>query len=105
MEMATRHERRRFAADIGLSLETATLVVALADKAARCNERECNGDPHPKNPDRADKNRNAELWGADLEAVAAELAALVAPAGLTVEFTGLRPCLRDAAGRFIEIPH
>ena len=28
-------------------------------------EHECNGDPHPVNHDKSDKNTNAELWGKD----------------------------------------
>lgn len=96
---------KRFAADYNMAAGMVEILSRLADTCARTNEKGCNGDPHPSNPDPADKNENARLWGKDLEVFTARLAGMVEPAGLTVEYAGLRPCLRDGAGRYVEIPH
>jgi hypothetical protein len=95
----------RFARENGMPDIEVRALVRLADRACRENTRACNGDPYPKNPDPADKNRNAELWGVRLAATTAKIAAAVAKYGFRVDYTGLRPCLRNAAGRYVEIPH
>lgn len=94
----------RFCDDTDMSPRRAARVSALAAKAARANEGECNGDPHPRSPDRADKTANAAAWGRELAELTHQIEEAVAPFGLTVEYTGLRPCLRDAAGKYLEIP-
>ena len=96
---------KRFADDHGVDIDRVPVIVRLADECCRLNTMYCNGDPHPHNPDPTDKNRNAELWGNATDVAAAELGRYVERFGFRVEFNGLRPCLRDAAGRYIEIPH
>jgi hypothetical protein len=97
--------QERFAADFGVDIDRVGVIARLADECCKMNEHECNGDPHPRNPDKADKNKNAELWGHQLAVATAELQRYVDRFGLMVEYTGLRPCLRDKAGRYVEIPH
>lgn len=94
----------KFAEEYGLPGHAARRLVRFANRAARENERACNGDPHPDNPNPADKNENARLWEADLNATTDAIKEIVVPAGLTVEYTGLRPCLRKD-GRYVEIPY
>jgi hypothetical protein len=95
---------QRFGQDHGMPSATVAELVRLADKACRENTHECNGDRHV-NGHPTDKSRNAKAWGRDLEQTTRKLRALVEPFGLAVEFTGLRPCLRDRAGHYVEIPH
>lgn len=97
--------RARFQADHEMTAAKLSQVITLANWCAKANEGECNGDPHADSPDRQDKNANAKCWARDLERNAKLLADAVEPYSLTVHFTGLRPCLRDTAGRYIEIPH
>ena len=97
--------RERFAKEHGFTDQEVRDLILLAKTAARFNERECNGDPHRGNPDPTDKNENARLWGRDLEEITKSLCMMAEPKGYRVEYTGLRPCLRDAAGRWFDIPH
>lgn len=96
---------KRLNAEYGFTLTEIRAVVRLADRCMKANVGECNGDPHSDGTDRADKNTNANLWGAELTVLTTELERLVRPNGFTVEYTGLRPCLRDANKNYVEIPH
>lgn len=97
--------RERFAAEHGMTDDEVRRLAGLARRATDCNTRECNGDPHPQAKDMHDKNECASLWGRDQDKHTNEIRLLVETHGLSVEYTGLRPCLRDAAGHYIEIPH
>lgn len=97
-------ERERFAADYGIDVDRVGKMARYAAEAKYHNEKACNGDPHPLNRNPEDKNRNSELWAHRVEIDANELLRLAQQYGFdSVEFTGLRPCLKKA-GRFVEIP-
>ena len=97
--------RERFAKEHGIDVDRVNVIVRLADECAKLNEKYCNGDPHPRNPTPTDKAKNSELWGNAVDVAAAELQRYVDRFGLKVQFTGLRPCLQDKAGRWFDIPH
>lgn len=44
---------------------------------------ECNGDPHPDNPNPADKNRNCELWAPEIEKADEKILAAAKDLGFT----------------------
>lgn len=98
-------ERERFAADWGVDIDRVNAFSRLANECKRLNEFATNGDPHPRNRlKRDDKNENANLWTHDLDVLTAELMRNVQTYGFTsVEYTGLRPCLKRG-DRFVEIP-
>ena len=91
--------RERFCAETGFTNKEARELTLKADLAARCNEHECNGDPHPDARDPSDKNECANLWGAELQLLTDQMERIAKPAGFTVEYTGLRPCLK-VGGRY-----
>lgn len=95
---------QRFCRETGFTEAQARELSRNANRAAKINEHECNGDPHPAVADRTDKNECAKLWSLELDLVTIELQKIAEPFGLTVEYTGLRPCLRNGR-EFIEIPH
>lgn len=96
--------RQRLANEHGMSYDNVNHIVMLAKLIANFGERECNGDPHAANPKPGDKNMNAVLWGAHRDLAHEQLIFYVAKFNLTVALNGLRPSLRDANGRYIEIP-
>lgn len=98
--------RERFAQQHGIDVDRVNVIVRMAQECKLLNEKYSNGDPHPRNPTPTDKARNAELWGNAVGVATAELQRYVDRFGLgwTVEYTGLRPCLKDKAGRYVEIP-
>jgi len=98
--------QERFATEYGVDIDRVPVLTRLADECARMGEKECNGDPHPRNPEPTNKSESARLWGHARDVAAAELLRYAERFGFVkVDFAGLRPCLRDKAGRYVEIPH
>jgi hypothetical protein len=97
--------KERFAEDWKMPLAEVGQLVKLARDAGKCNEAFSNGDWHSSNANPADKNRNAQLWGAEVDAHTVRILALVKPYGFTaVEYTGLGPTLKRGE-QFVEIPY
>lgn len=85
----------RFAHEYGIDVDRVAVLVRLGVECAQLGTHECNGDPHPRNPDKSDKNVNARLWGHDRDVAAAELLRYAETYGFTaVEFNGLYPTLK-----------
>lgn len=97
--------QERFATDWGIDIDRVLVIVRMAKECKRLNEKFSNGDPHPRNPDPADKNRNAELWGNAVDVAANELLRYVERFGFTgIEFAGLGPTLKRGE-QFVEVPY
>ncbi len=97
--------QERFAEDWSMPQDKVREMVALAKRAGDANTHSCNGDPHPSYPNASDKNHNSQRWGAIVDDLTRQIAALVAPFGFTeVVYTGLGPTLKRGE-RFVEIPY
>ena len=95
----------RFAKDWGMDIDRVHKMVRIAKDCGRLNEKAVNGDPHPRNSNSEDKNRNMELWQHDCDVSTAELERFVNSYDFQeVAYTGLYPCLKKD-GNFIEIPY
>lgn len=95
----------RFAADWGIDIDRVGVIVRLARECGKLNEKATNGDPHPRNPNPDDKNRNMELWSHDCDVATAELLRYVETYGFTaIAYTGLYPTLKRGA-QFVEVPY
>lgn len=95
--------RERFCEETGFSGAEARQLCIKAELATQYNEHECKGDPHPAARDAKDKNQCAELWCDEVLKVTREMMSIARRQGYTVEYTGLRPCLKRA-GQYVEIP-
>ena len=97
--------QKRFAADHGLPEIAVTRIVRIAKFAFEANEHACNGDPHPWQKNKADKNANADAWGVTLEGHTRDLLEVIRPYGFTdVVYTGLGPTLKKGEV-FVEVPY
>jgi hypothetical protein len=97
--------QKRFAEEYGIPEHQVAALVGLALRAGKCNERACNGDPHPRAKDRTDKNECKDLWEADVATTTVNIADLVRPYGFTeVVYTGLGPTLKRGA-QYVEVPY
>ena len=97
--------RTRFQAEHNATEQQVKELAHLARKALKSNTAECNGAPHPRAKDRADKNECAALHAADLDALTGQLQEIADALGMTVEYNGLRPCLKKGKGEYVEIPY
>jgi hypothetical protein len=52
-----------FAKEHSVTLAEARYFRRMGELYAKAATHECNGDPHPDNPNPQDKNENARLWG------------------------------------------
>lgn len=99
--------RQRFVDDFSMAPRDVMALIRAGQARAAYAEHECNGDPHAGNPDQPDdKNENARLWGIDVERKQRAFREIAERYGFTAEFgTGLYPCLKDAQGRYVEVPY
>lgn len=94
--------QERFAKEWNVDIDRVAVIVRLGNECASLGVKECNGDPHPRNPDKTDKNKNAQLWGHDRDVAAQELLRYAESYGFTgVEFNGLYPSLKKGE---IDVP-
>lgn len=97
-------KQERFAEDWNVPLDRVSVMVRLGEDCAKLGVKECNGDPHPRNP-KEDKDKNAQLWGHDRDIAAQELLRYAERFGFTeVVFAGLYPSLKKGEA-FADIPY
>lgn len=97
--------QERFSEDWGIDGDRVPVIVRMAKECGKLNEKGCNGDPHPRNPNPDDKNRSMELWDHACAVATSELLRYVERFGFTaVAYTGLYPTLMRG-DRFVEIPY
>lgn len=97
--------QKRFAEDWKMDVDRVHMIVSLAKECARANEHSVNGDPHPRNPVKDDKNANSKLWLHDCDVLTASLERYISSYGFTgVVYTGLGPTLKRG-DLYVEVPY
>lgn len=97
--------RAKWGMEHGMLVGEVEQAIKLANRIGRFGTRECNGDPHLRNPDPTNKSENARLWGLYRDQAIELLNAHLARFGFQeLKLNGLYPTLRKS-GRDYYLPY